>query len=159
MWVWCERAIEGIIHTLEAWVRGIYWTLMWRIGNEEFSDFGVLAVALEPLTGYSDKQIATKLNVDIEDWKNSKRLLQKSHHGELPLIAVIDDNVIAIPHWPKFQKEYDRQKKYRDPHMKELHHMLQEKILAAVTANGYREELQPKVTRKVTTRIENREKA
>ena len=131
--------------------------MLWTIGNEAHSDFGLLAASLDPWVGYGDKVVAAKLNIKCKLWENSKRLLEKSHHGERPLIVVLDDNVIGSPHWSKYQKEYDRQKKYRNPKMRELQQIIQSKVADVITAKGYTPELQPKVTAKVTGRIENRE--
>ena len=130
--IFCEAAIEGAIHAHRADVRGCYWTLLWLVGNEEFSDYGVLAVSIDPFLGYSDEQIAAKLNTDREVWIYAKKLLSMPHGNSRPLIAVLEGNAIAIVHYSQFQPEYRRQKKYRNRDTKELQQRLQQEVTAFI---------------------------
>lgn len=82
--------------------------------------------------GYTDEQICGLLDIPLKTFKKAKDKMIK--HKK---IKVLENNVIQIVNWKKYQSEYRRQKKYRD---------------------SYNQKLQPKVTTKSDTLEERREK-
>lgn len=137
--VWCEPALNGVIHDGDLCARGVFWTLCWLVGNGNMSDYGVLGVSHR--LGYSDDQIAELLNCDPLHWQLAKLWLRSWQGERRPLIAVIPNNVIAIVHWAQFQPEYNRQKKYRHSDTKQIQAWLQQQIdlelQRMVTAQSY----------------------
>ena len=136
--IWCEQALNGTIHEAPLTTRGIFWTLALLIGNGNLSDWGILGISER--MGYTDDQIAELLNSKPLHWAMAKEWLSAWRGDKKPLIAVLDANVIAVVHWPQFQPEYDRQKKYRNPESRKIQLWLQgkidERLQALVTGKG-----------------------
>jgi len=60
--------------------------------------------------GYTDMQIAQVFCISIEDWKYAKRNLSTTSGGEENRIEILDNNVIKIINWEKYQSEYDKRR-------------------------------------------------
>jgi len=114
-----------------------------ELGNEErWSWIGLLLLAGDSQVeghvcitnnmGYLDEQICELLNVSLRVFKKAKEKMVKFNK-----IKVLNNNVIQIVNWGKYQSEYRRQRKYRE---------------------SYNQKLQPKVTPESDTLEERREK-
>lgn len=97
--------------------------------DERFIWFGFLLLAgdsvidgkisLTENMGYTDEQIAALLKVDNELLRRAKKKMIKFEK-----IRVLENNVIEIINWKKYQSEYQRQKPYRESYNEKL----QEKV-------------------------------
>ena len=65
-------------------------------------------IALTEEMGYSDEQIGSLLKCDSILVKRAKKIMVKYDK-----IKVLDNNIIQIINWQKYQSEYQRQKPYR----------------------------------------------
>jgi len=118
-------------------------TMMDELKNEErWSWIGLLLLAgdskvegcvcVTAKMGYTDEQICELLDVPLDIFKKAKSKMVKCEK-----IKVLDNNVIKIVNWNKYQSEYKRQRKYRE---------------------SYNQKLQPKVTTKSNTLEERKKK-
>ena len=92
---------------------------------ERFVWFGFLLLAGDnPLDGkicisedmgYTDEQISAMLKVELGILRSAKRKMVKHEK-----IRVLDNNVIEIINWEKYQSEYQRQRNYRDEYERKL---------------------------------------
>jgi len=107
LWVepWLEDNPDGIrIRNLPIAVRGTFATLLALAGDSMYAEQGVVSFA--PGCGYSDEQIAHKLNIDVRTWASHKELLK-----DAPFIEVSQHNEITIVNWEKYQPDYRKKKK------------------------------------------------
>jgi len=92
-------------------------------------------IALTESMGYTDEQLAALLRCDKKTIKKAKEIMVKYDK-----IKILENNVVQIVNWKKYQSEYDRQKQYRDPDAT--------KVTSKVTSKSYKQKLQAKVTSK-----------
>jgi hypothetical protein len=67
--------------------------------------------------GYTDDQISELIDVSIEIFQKAK---EKMASDEIQKIEILDNNVIKIKKWKKYQSEYRRQRKYRESYNQKL---------------------------------------
>lgn len=127
-----ERALNGEIHTAPIEVRGVWWTLLNLVGDGNLSDYGVYGVSHR--LGYEDKYIAEALNVDVATWIKARDWLTEPHNNEKPLIVMLDNGLVAIVHWSKYQREYDRIKKYKHPERRAIYDEIQAEVQQKIQA-------------------------
>jgi len=60
--------------------------------------------------GYTDMQIAQLFCISEADWNYAKRNLSTPSGGEENRIEVLDNNVINIINWDKYQSEYEKRR-------------------------------------------------
>ena len=120
--IWTEETLHGsTFKELTAAERGIWFSLLPLAGTGVPPE-GQIKVSDE--YGYSTKQLASLLYVDINVLENAlKRLVAVSK------ITISASDVITIQNWQRYQTEYSRQKKYRG-------------LKKKVTAKGYKGKLQ-----------------
>jgi hypothetical protein len=106
-WVklFCTNWLDGTMRQEAAEVRGV-WADIIALAGEMGGDTGILGFAAS--IGFSDEQLAAKLNLPIDQWKRCKLRL-----AEIGCIDILGRNVISVRNWKKYQSEYQRQKAYR----------------------------------------------
>lgn len=85
-------------------------------------------IALTEDMGYSDEQLGSMLKCDPGLIKRAKKIMVKYDK-----IKILNNNIIQIVNWKKYQSEYQRQKPYRSEDG--------QKLLRKVTVNGDNEGL------------------
>ena len=102
--------LHGSIRRESVLVRSVFLDLLALAGAS--GEGGTISIIGNGV-GYTDMQIAQLFCISEEDWKYAKRNLSTATGGEENRIEVVDNNVIKIINWNKYQSDYDKR---RDKH-------------------------------------------
>ena len=106
--VYCDRWLEGTLRGESPDVRAVWIDLLTLAGGGRYGDSG--EIKLTNGVGYSDKQICEILAIKRGVWKRAKQRLVETDR-----IKISPRGAISIVNWSKYQSEYERQKRYRQP--------------------------------------------
>ncbi len=120
--IYCDKWLTGTLREETANIRGIWTDILALAGNLTYGDEGQIKLPGGKI-GLTDEQISTIFNIPLNEWLIAKERLQETKR-----IATVDGNIITINNWGKYQSEYSRQAKYRNP-----------KLQPEVTMSGYTE--------------------
>jgi len=140
--IFCENWLEGTLRNETPELRGVWIDVLVLVGNLTYGDNG--EIKLPGGIGLTDEQIAAIFNISYEKWMSNKEKLINTDR-----IVVLENNIIKINNWQKYQSEYQRQKFHR------------KKLQPKVTTKSYNQKLQAEVTvekekeKENTTRISN----
>lgn len=101
---------------VDQWLHGTMRRELLPAERSVWTDFLALAgdspyegkISFTEKIGYTDEQLADKLEVPVDILASAKAKML-----EYNKIEILDNNVIKIVKWKKYQSEYDRQKGYR----------------------------------------------
>lgn len=105
--VWVDKWLRGPIRQFSAEERGIFLDLICMVGDGIYNNTGEIKVY--DTKGFPDAYFESLVGVSHDTWIQTKKKLKK-----LGMINVLDNGIIEILQWKKFQPEYARQKPYRD---------------------------------------------
>jgi hypothetical protein len=112
--IFTDKWLRGTLRDETVEVRGIWVDILTLAGDSAFGDEGYIKLAED--IGYTDKQISGILRLqNIESW-----LLAKKKLGTTGRIEILENNVIKIINWKKYQSDYYRQKPYRKGYKQKL---------------------------------------
>ncbi|MCX6009224.1 MAG: phage replisome organizer N-terminal domain-containing protein [Chloroflexi bacterium] len=148
--VYCDKWLTGTLREDAPDVRGVWIDLLTFAGGGQYGDTG--EIKLTNGVGFTDSQIATILHIPKSLWRKAKaRLLETGR------IEISPRGAIRIVKWSKYQSEYNRQKKYRQPKegtstpepespftnpLENEKEIESKKLQPEVTTKGYNEKLQ-----------------
>lgn len=129
--LYCDQTLRGTCFTeLAPDERFVFFGFLLLAGDSAIEG----KIALTETMGYIDPQIAELLKIDLELLLRAKEKMIK-----FDKIKVLENNIILIVNWTKYQSEYQRQKKYREDGK-------EEELFSEVTEESNNEKLQSKVT-------------
>ena len=99
--------LHGSIRRESVLVRSVFLDLLALAGAS--GEGGTISIHGNEV-GYTDVQIAQLFCIPAEDWKYAKRNLSSATGGEENRIEILDNNVIRIINWEKYQSEYDKRR-------------------------------------------------
>lgn len=106
--VYCDKWLEGTLREEEPAVRGVWIDLLTLAGGGKYGDSG--EIKLTNGVGYSDRQMCEILTIKRSLWKRAKQRFLDTNR-----IEISPRGAISIVNWTKYQSEYERQKRYREP--------------------------------------------
>jgi len=124
--IFCEGWLDGTLREESPELRGIWADILAWAGDVDGIS-GTIRVA--KAIGYTDEQIAARLNIELSMWIMCKKRLIKTER-----IKVVENNIIEVCKWKKYQSDYGRQKQYRGT-----------KLQTKVTNKSYKQKLQTEV--------------
>lgn len=103
--IFCDQTLRGTtFRELEPDERFVWFGFLLLAGDSPFGGF----ICINADLGYTDAQLAAMLKVPVELLKRAKRKCEKWEK-----IRVLENNVIEVLNWSKYQSEYRRQLVYR----------------------------------------------
>jgi len=105
--IYCDKWLTGTLREETSELRGIWTDVLVLAGNLTYGDVG--QISLPNNVALTDEQIAGILNINPKIWRKGKGKLLKTERIN------IDNGVIYINNWSKYQSDYIRQKPHRSP--------------------------------------------
>jgi hypothetical protein len=106
--IYCDKWVTGTLREDAPDIRGVWIDLLALAGSGQCGDTGEIKLANG--VGYTDGQIADILRISKPLWRKAKARLLETER-----IKILPKGAICITKWGKYQSEYDRQKRYRQP--------------------------------------------
>lgn len=165
MKLFCDQWLRGSIRKESTDVRAIFADLLAMAGDSAYGDPNIASngiIQLADDVGFNDEAIARILNVPLKIWLSVKKRLSahpEPDENRIEIIALSQGFGIRILNWTRYQSEYQRQKKYREP-IKKLQPPLSSVSSCFEERNkegeGEGEEKVTLVTEKVTNEVTNK---
>lgn len=103
--LWVEQTLRGTLKKEFKYDERWSWPAILLVcGDGPFSPY----IAVTETMGYTDEQLADMIDMPLDVFLVCKKKMIKFEK-----IKVLNNNIIKIINWKKYQPEYDRQKEYR----------------------------------------------
>jgi len=104
--IYCDKWLRGTLREENPTIRGIWIDVLALAGDSAYGDNGMIKLGED--IGLTDEQIHKILGITLLQWQSTKQRLIKTER-----IKVLNNNIIQVVNWKKYQSEYERQKSYR----------------------------------------------
>jgi hypothetical protein len=137
--IYANKWLTGSLRGQSAVTRAVFIDLLALCADGKYSDDGLLQML--PAVGYD---LQTMSKITGLDWRTMKAHVDILE--EIGCIKRLENNILCICNWTKYQSEYDRQKPYRKV-TKEVTDIVTTEVTTPVTG---------KVTQEIEIEIENK---
>ena len=103
--IYCDKWLNGTIREESLEVRAVWIDLLVLAGSGKYGDSG--EVKITDRVGFLDQQLADLMQISVQKWVACKKKLVETDRVE-----VLENNIIHIINWNRYQSEYERTKQY-----------------------------------------------